>query len=162
QNIAVGTPAANGNNLPPTFNNTISPVHAGVWYTLVGTGSNVRVTTCGGGTDPCFPSATTFDTYIAVYCGSSCADLKAITGNDDDPPATCAINAGSPPVGASAVTFSTVAGQPYYIYVKGVAGATGSFWISATPGAASPGAPVCSAAVVPPCTVVPPAIPGPT
>src|SRR5436190_2993906 len=60
-----------------------------------------------------------FNTLLAVYTGGSVSALTLVASNDDD---------GST-VGASSVTFNTVAGQTYRIAVDGKNGATGQAWL---------------------------------
>ncbi|MCA9243732.1 MAG: hypothetical protein KDA32_07265 [Phycisphaerales bacterium] len=86
--------------------------NVGVWYSLVGTGTQVTVDTC----DP----NTTYDTKLQVYCGT-CNALTCITGNDDN--FNCTNGSGL----TSEVTFCAQAGATYYILVDGFAGATGFY-----------------------------------
>ena len=79
----------------------------GVWYTLVGDGSNTFISTCTG---------TTWDTKINVYSGD-CNNLVCVGGNDD----FCALQ--------SQVSFVAQIGVNYYILVNGYNGATGDFTI---------------------------------
>lgn len=68
-----------------------------VWYTLIGDGSQVTLSTCGGAT---------YDNYIRVYSGS-CGNYTNVTAGDD--------NCGS----QAQVTFSAAVGTTYYILVSG-------------------------------------------
>jgi len=79
----------------------------GVWYTLVGDGSNTFISTCTG---------TTWDTKINVYSGD-CNNLVCVGGNDD----FCGLQ--------SQVSFVAQIGVNYYILVNGYNGATGDFTI---------------------------------
>ena len=47
---------------------------AGLWFSFIGTGNEMTVSTCYEGT--------TIDTYLSVYEGS-CGDLSCVAGNDD-------------------------------------------------------------------------------
>ena len=47
----------------------------GVWYTFVGDGSDVELTTCSASTD--------YDTKLTVYTGS-CGLFSCVAGDDDD------------------------------------------------------------------------------
>jgi len=75
-----------------------------VWYRLQGSGGSVKVTTCSVNT--------TFDTVLAVYNDGLCDKFTCLVSNDYDN--TC-IETG---FGASTVTFDTVAGQIYKLYVS--------------------------------------------
>ncbi len=92
---------------------------AGVFYRFVGTGDVVRIATCGG--------LTNYDSKIHVFTGT-CGALNCVTGNDDD----CAR--------AAAVTFPSIAGTAYLIFVSGWETEVGDFTLSAT----------CAAPVPPP------------
>ncbi|WP_310396415.1 reprolysin-like metallopeptidase [Hymenobacter sp.] len=94
----------------------------GVFYAITGTGTNITVSTCNSGTN--------FDTKLFVYSGA-CGTYTCVRGNDD---VSCSANSTS-----SAVTFSSVAGTVYRIFVSGFEGETGSFALSAT---CAPPAPV--------------------
>ncbi len=114
-----------------------------VWFTFVGTGNDVTVTTCNAGT----PS--TADTMIGVYCANDCnGPFNCVGANDDATPA-CGSNAFS-----STVTVPTVNGQRYYVLVYNpiqkfvgtgfVARSPSPFQISATQGAASTDTTTCA------------------
>lgn len=75
----------------------------GVWYTLVGNGNRVRLSTND------FPTAPGFDTEIVVYCGSSCGDIGCVAYNDD----------ASNVVAQSELDFCASAGVIYWILVRG-------------------------------------------
>lgn len=81
----------------------------GVWYTFVGSGSPVALSTCGG--------TTNYDTQIGVYSGT-CAQLVCVAGNNN----FCGRQ--------SRVTFNAAAGTRYYIWVTGVIDARGNFSLS--------------------------------
>ncbi|OWY25213.1 T9SS C-terminal target domain-containing protein [Sphingobacteriales bacterium UPWRP_1] len=82
----------------------------GVWYTIVGAGTNITVSTCTG---------TTFDTKLGVFTGA-CGAFTCVAGNDD----ACGLQ--------SSVTFSTTLGTTYYILVTGFGTATGPFTLTYT------------------------------
>jgi len=82
----------------------------GVWYTIVGAGTDITVNTCSG---------TTYDSEIGVFTGS-CGALTCVAGNDD----FCGLQ--------SSVTFSTTLGTTYYILVTGFGTATGPFTLTYT------------------------------
>ena len=80
----------------------------GIWYTFVGDGQNVIISTC---------SQYNFDTKLNVYSGT-CSNLVCVAGIDD----FC--NTGS------LLTFSTTNGTTYYVLVQGWNGATGTYTIT--------------------------------
>ncbi len=82
----------------------------GVWYKFIGTGQNVTISTDNSGTN--------FDTQINVYSGS-CGSLVCIGGDDDSGNGT-----------TSTITFLSVLGTTYHIYVDGDGAAEGQFEIS--------------------------------
>jgi hypothetical protein len=69
----------------------------------------------------------TFDTLLAVYTGSSLANLSLVAQNDDGP------NMGT----ASSVTITANAGTAYQIAVDGYGGEAGAITLSLFPGTAS-------------------------
>jgi hypothetical protein len=85
----------------------------GVWYSLVGNGGTITLSTCS--------SNTNFDTQIGVFSGS-CTSLSCVAGNNND--TGCANSR------QSTVSFPSTAGTTYYIYVTGVLGANGNFSLS--------------------------------
>ena len=87
----------------------------GVFYTIVGTGANITATTCSPNTN--------FDTTLFIYSGS-CGAYTCVDSNDDTG-GSCSI--------ASTVTFPTLAGTTYYIFVTGyLATDRGAFTLRAT------------------------------
>lgn len=124
---------ATGDAPPATTCGT--PVSApGVWYSFLGDGTTVTITTCGVETD--------YDTQLNVYCGP-CNSLICVAGNDDDP--SCGGNAQ-----ASRITLCTQIGVVYRVLVQGFGGAVGDFSleISSNGVACAPAPPTC-----PPCTL---------
>lgn len=89
----------------------------GVFYTIVGTGNSITLTTCA-------PTVTNYDTKLFVYQGACSGPFTCITGNDDTRAGGC----GEP----STVTFASVRGVSYLVFVSGYAGATGTFRLLAT------------------------------
>lgn len=93
-----------------------------VWFTFVaGCSAQYTASTCA--------TATTFDTVLAVWSGvAGCGALTPVGCNDNN----CAIGG---PFSASRVTFTAVAGTPYFVSVGGKLGATGTFslLVSAAP-----------------------------
>ena len=105
----------------PTGSCTTSVDGGGVFYTITGTGADITLSTCS--------PATNFDTKLLVYTGD-CGAYTCVAGNDD---VACEANSQ-----ASAVTFPSVAGTVYRVFVSGYRNATGTFAISATcPGPAN-------------------------
>ncbi|GAA4053219.1 hypothetical protein GCM10022409_45170 [Hymenobacter glaciei] len=99
----------------PTGSCTTSVDGGGVFYTITGTGAAITLSTCS--------ASTNFDTKLFVYTGS-CGAFTCVAGNDD---VTCSANST-----ASAVTFTSVAGTVYRVFVSGYQTAKGTFAISAT------------------------------
>ncbi len=86
----------------------------GVWYSIVGTGQSLRLSTCN--------ATTTFDTQIVVFDGA-CGSLNCVAGNDDAF-ASCGTSGLQ-----SIVTFNSTAGTTYYVMVCpwGIGVASGTF-----------------------------------
>ena len=94
----------------------------GRWYSFVGTGLSVTVSTCNPGTD--------YDTKLGVFSGS-CGALTCIGGNDDTTAPECVL----PATGfnrKSRVTFTSVLGTTYYILVTGFSTNVGTYELSVT------------------------------
>ena len=92
------------------FGDTVLSV--GVWYTLVGTGGDIVLSTCG---------TADYDTKIAIYTGE-CGNLECITGNDD---------ASGCSGFTSEVTLSSEEGVTYYIFLTGYSsGSSGNYTLS--------------------------------
>jgi len=83
----------------------------GVFYRYTGTGDRVTLATCGGTTD--------YDSKLFVFTGS-CGNYTCVGGDDDGCGNT-----------ASSVTFNSVAGTAYLVYVAGFNGNTGNFTLTA-------------------------------
>ena len=106
-----------------TYNSTIDVAPAcglnfprfGVWYVFSGTGQSVTLSTCN--------TTTNYDSQIGVYSGS-CGALVCVAGNDNSP---CSAGGRK-----STVTFATVSGTNYYIWVTGAVSARGNFALTAT------------------------------
>jgi hypothetical protein len=100
---------------PDTFEggaNLIQNLRKGVWYTLVGTGNTITLSTCNAGTN--------FDSQISVFSGV-CGALACYAGGDDAG-ASCSI-AGT----RSIVTFATTLGTTYYVMVTPFSTAPATF-----------------------------------
>jgi hypothetical protein len=84
----------------------------GVWYSIVGSGSNINASLCG----------TAWDSRIQVFTGANCNAVTCVGGNDNNGP-LCAGNAAS---------FSWLAanGQTYYILVSGATATASAFTLS--------------------------------
>lgn len=85
----------------------------GLWYTLVGDGSTITVSTCGNAD---------FDTKISVYAGS-CGNLACVAGGDDAP--GCADN-------TSEVSFPSTASTTYFVFVHAYEEQFGTFTLTTT------------------------------
>ena len=98
----------------PTGSCSTAIRNGGVFYSLVGNGASITVTTCN--------TATNFDTQVFVYSGR-CGGYVCVGGNDD-------AGAG---LTCSSVTFASQYGVNYLIFVNGyLAGDVGTFALSAT------------------------------
>jgi len=95
---------------------------AGVWYSIIGTGNTITVSTCSPSTD--------YDTQLSVYCGC-CDTLMCVGANDDDSGAQPACDLGGLNR-KSTVSFCSVAGEPYLILVHGFGSNTGNFELLVT------------------------------
>jgi len=82
----------------------------GVWYSIIGTGSDITASLCTG---------TAYDSKIRVYTGS-CGGLTCVTGNDD----FCGLQ--------SEVTWTSTSGTTYYILVHGFSSSEGAFDLTIT------------------------------
>ena len=91
---------------------TSAPGH-GVWYSVVGTGNTMTVSTCGAGTD--------FDTKLQVFC--DCNPMVCVTGNDDD--SSCSYSSLQ-----STASWCTEVGQTYYVHVGGYSTNSGNIEFS--------------------------------
>ncbi len=88
--------ATNGDYPGQAGNSSASTSGAGVWYTIEGTDADITVRLCGS----------TYDSQITVWSGSP-GNLTPVAGEDDD----C--------INDPDVTFSSVFGTNYYIYIFG-------------------------------------------
>ncbi|MDO7874148.1 fibronectin type III domain-containing protein [Hymenobacter sp. ASUV-10] len=96
----------------------IWPESGGVFYRITGTGTPITLNMCS--------SALRYDAQLFVLTGS-CGNLNIVASDDD----------GCGQLGdatMSLVTFPTVAGTNYYVYVTGYAGGRGEFSLTATCG----------------------------
>ena len=93
----------------PPCGSDSSPTAPGVWYTIIGDGGEIAVSTCTG---------TEFDSQISIFTGGSCDQLTCVDGNND----ACGSQ--------SRVDFQSNEGQTYHVLVHGVGGASGTFALS--------------------------------
>ncbi len=108
-----------GNSDGATFDDFIGPCDddgyatdlIGVWFTIVGTGHEITVSTCDEGT--------TYDTQLHIYEGV-CGQLTCVAGDDDDP--DCASG-----TLRSTATFCSEYDVLYHVLVNGYSGATGDY-----------------------------------
>ena len=117
----LGTTRGGSDDNPGECQNAGDGDSPGVWYSFTGIGDVVTLTV---NPDPTGTSHDLNDSQIAVYTGSCSGTLNCVTGNDDEGPYL--IEAGSE------VTFSSVSGTNYYIYVDGFLTFEGSFEITVT------------------------------
>jgi hypothetical protein len=106
----------------PTATCTTTITTGGVFYSIVGTGGNITVSTCS--------PVSTFDTKLYVFTGS-CGAYTCVAGNDDN-------NACTGNTLTSQVTFPSVLGTTYLVFVSGFQTASGPFGLSATCAAVPP------------------------
>jgi len=85
------------------------------WYSFVGTGDEIEVTTCSANTN--------FDTKLFVYTGN-CSNLTCINGNDEM--LTACVHSNS----HSQVEFFANTGTTYYILVSGWNTSSGDYTLS--------------------------------
>ena len=111
---------------PVTAGCYVNNTSPGVWYKFMGTGAPVTASLCGS----------SFNTQLSAFTGS-CASLVCASYNDD----FCGSQ--------SQITINTVAGNMYYLYVFGNAGASGAFTLSLT--CPPPPPPACYTTAVNPC-----------
>ncbi len=103
-----------GDDIIPSGTCTTSAPFKGLWYTVVGDGTTLTVSTCHPGT--------TFDTKLQVFC--DCTDYPCIGGNDDASPSgdpACAVGTLNR---KSRVTWCSISGQTYRIHVGGFSATT--------------------------------------
>ncbi len=89
----------------------------GLWYSFVGTGQDVTLSTCHPGTN--------YDTYLSVYA-ADCDEPICVASNDNS---TGCFNTGK-----SELSFFAAAGGTYRILVDGLNGAEGDFQLTLTCG----------------------------
>ncbi|MDQ2769197.1 MAG: IPT/TIG domain-containing protein, partial [Bacteroidota bacterium] len=102
----------------PTATCGVSVQGPGVFYSFVGTGAPVTLSTCNTGTD--------FDTKLFVYTGA-CGSLTCVGGIDDGGCTNAQANQYS-----STYTFTSAYGVNYYVMIGGYSSASGNFAISLT------------------------------
>ena len=95
----------------PNCGSASTPTAPGVWYTIVGNGGTIAVSSSSTGTN--------FDSQISVFTGS-CDQLACVDGNNDA--------FGS----QSRVDFRSNQDQSYHVLVHGIGGASGNFTLAAT------------------------------
>ncbi|MBK7942046.1 MAG: proprotein convertase P-domain-containing protein [Flavobacteriales bacterium] len=100
----------------------------GVWYTVTGTGGEIKVALCGSA----------YDTKLGVFTGT-CGSLVCLEGNDDDN-GTNGINVCSNDLHSS-LSFPSTSGTTYYVLVTGFSTNVGAFSMEVT----------CAGNNVPPC-----------
>ncbi len=83
----------------------------GLWYSCVGTGEVITMSTCG---------QTNYDSKISVFTGA-CDSLECVAGNDDSP--GCGNN-------SSQLSFPSTLGEEYLVLVHGYGQAQGLFTLT--------------------------------
>lgn len=103
-----GTTEISVNGVPNCFVQGIASI--GVWYSFVGAGSDITLSTCTG---------TDFDSRMRVFTGSCSSNLLCAAGRDN----TCGVN--------EDLTFHAAAGTNYLILIDGASiGLTGNFTLT--------------------------------
>lgn len=113
QNVTGSTTGATAVGDPTGACSGVTIDAGGVFYAIAGTGADITVSTCNAGT--------TFDTKLFVYSGT-CGNYTCVAANDD---VTC----GAAQY-ASTVTFPSVFGTNYFVFVTGFQTAAGTFVLS--------------------------------
>lgn len=113
----------------------------GVWYTLVGNGDLIILTTCSG---PGLNGSADFDTQISVYC-NECEELKCVEG----------FNGSCPDSLGSIMQFCTQEGVEYKILVGGMNDESGSFDLQVFEGQPCTAPALCEELVQEPIVIVP-------
>jgi len=111
--IVSGITSGSPQILPPC-ETTVSTA-PGVWYRIVGQGTELILSTCSNNTN--------FNTKIAVFTGD-CSNLNCVTAVDDS---GCSAHPNH-----TVLTFYAADGEEYYIFVTGAGTATGTFELSIT------------------------------
>lgn len=96
----------------------------GTWYTVVGTGNTMTVSTCNAGSN--------FDTKLTVLC-DDCDELNCVGGNDDSCSGFSAL--------LSTVNWCSEAGRTYHVLVHGFGQATGTYQLDVLDGGSACGTP---------------------
>lgn len=86
----------------------------GIWYKIIGNGQKITATTCN--------NTTGFDTGLQILTGS-CGNFTCIAGNDND--TSCISNSLK-----STISFCSIVGETYYIFLFGSSGSTGTVQLS--------------------------------
>ncbi|MDH3403280.1 MAG: hypothetical protein OES32_12355 [Acidobacteriota bacterium] len=107
--LTAGTTIGAGDDAPGFCGTTANS--PSVWYTVVGTGNTITVTTCedfGGGAD--------YDTKASVYCDN--CGFTCVGGNDDSCPSSAL---------HSTFSFCSAPSTTYDVMVHGFGGQSGNF-----------------------------------
>jgi hypothetical protein len=115
QRVTGSTESATATGDPTTFcDDTVDG--GGVFYTIAGTGGSITLTNCDLATD--------YDTKLFVYRGACGGPYTCVVGNDDTNAGGCAQ--------PSTVTFNSVRGVTYLVFVSGYGGDKGNYSLLAT------------------------------
>jgi hypothetical protein len=115
QRVTGSTESATATGDPTTFcDDTVDG--GGVFYTIAGTGGSITLTNCDLFTD--------YDTKLFVYRGACGGPYTCVVGNDDTNAGGCAQ--------PSTVTFNSVRGVTYLVFVSGYGGDKGNYSLLAT------------------------------
>ena len=96
--------------------NLVSPA-VGRWYSVTGNGNTLTASTCVAGSP-------LWDARLAVYCGSSCANLFCVAAADNN---SCSFF-------QETVSWCSAPGQTYWILVSNASGTTDNFTLTISNG----------------------------
>ncbi|HWL95670.1 MAG TPA: PPC domain-containing protein [Phycisphaerae bacterium] len=132
----IGDNLSSTDDLDPAPCGLFTASNQAVWYSFIGTGNTITVSTCNPGTN--------FDTMIEVFCGPSCVELLCVAGNDDATPNDPACHIPPGTINRrSRLSFCSASGQLYYVRVGGFSTTTGTFELSLADGAPCGDPPSC-------------------
>lgn len=110
-----------GRSIVPSCGNEVFSTSEGVWYTVMGTGEALTISTCPDyDEDNISTNKVMLDTQISVYTGS-CNALQCVDGNDQ----ACGDQ--------SSVSFYSELNELYFVLVHGFGSRAGEFTISLEP-----------------------------
>lgn len=113
--LRVGAPPVVGSTVHASFEGNLPECGGipgdsspGIWYKVVGDGTELFATTCTGNDDLDLE----FDSRMTVWKGNNCGQLQCIDGNDDDETDVCGSESG--------IKWQSSTGTRYHIHVSGL------------------------------------------